>query len=98
MIPSTKPKQREFLRDLIDLIHDRKVRYDEIERQLRILRRQLHNRPQHKGRRTAPPTRKIKPQILALHRANPDLSNQEIAIMLNISSGRVSEALYGKKV
>lgn len=57
----------------------------------------MYNRTPHRGRRTAPPTRIVKKKIIDYKRANPKLSNQEIAIALKVSSGRVSEVLHGKR-
>lgn len=70
---------------------------DDANKALRKLLADLHNRKPHRGRRTAPPTRAVKQKILDYKRANPRLSNQEIAIALKVSSGRVSEVLHGKR-
>lgn len=64
---------------------------------LQELHDDLYNRRNHNGRITAPPTRYIKKKILSLAARHPDMSYQEIAIMLNTSIGRVSEAMHGKR-
>lgn len=42
--------------------------------------------------------RRIAVDIRALHKARPDLSEQEIAVRIGVNSGRVSEALIGKRI
>lgn len=42
--------------------------------------------------------RRIAIDIRALHKMRPDLSEQEIAVQIGVNSGRVSEALIGKRV
>lgn len=42
--------------------------------------------------------RKVGSDIRALHKQRPDLSEQEIAVKIGVNSGRVSEALIGKRV
>jgi hypothetical protein len=50
---------------------------------------------------TAPKSRKMTKglaiKIRAMHFNNPDLSEQEIAVANGVNSGRVSEALIGKR-
>ena len=41
--------------------------------------------------------RRVAVDIRALHRARPDLSEQEVAVQIGVNSGRVSEALIGKR-
>jgi len=66
-------------------------------RRIRAIITHMHRRKAHKGRRTAPPTYTVKQKILNYKKTNPHLSNQEIAIALKVSSGRVSEVLHGKR-
>lgn len=42
-------------------------------------------------------TRGLKKQIVAYKLANPNLSHQEIAVALGVNTGRVSDALHGKR-
>lgn len=56
----------------------------------------LHNRsPIEPKKRSAPPTALVKRKIVRLHRLG--LSQQQVAHKLNISIGRVSETLRGKR-
>lgn len=72
--------------DIVAVAHD----------QLNNLRADLHNRPPLQPRkRSAPPTRLVRDKIKRLHRMG--LSQQRIAHRLNISVGRVSETLRGKR-
>lgn len=41
--------------------------------------------------------RKLAAQIRAHKLANPDLSEQEVAVALGVNAGRVSEAMIGKR-
>jgi len=42
-------------------------------------------------------TPSVKDEILRLKRANPDMSEQRIATLVNTNAGRVSETLSGKR-
>jgi hypothetical protein len=48
-------------------------------------------------RTSVPMTEKLKNQIRAMKRENPDLPHTRIAEHFNINPGRVSEALKGKR-
>lgn len=95
MLPTTKAKQRGFLDTLI--ANANSMTRTSIVRQLRVLRKQLHNRTAKRGRTTAPPTRSQRRNVLVLASVRPDMSMQEIAQKLRISIGRVSEILRGKR-
>jgi|SRR6478735_11525436 len=45
--------------------------------------------------KSVPVTPQVKAQIMSLHTTNPDLSLQEIADMVGVNMGRVSETLSG---
>jgi hypothetical protein len=96
MVPTTKRKQREFLDELIGDMEAVRVDWLAVLRRLRLLRSELHNRPQHRGRRSAPPTDMVRHVIQHLHETT-EMSQQEIAIALDVSNGRVSEILRGKR-
>lgn len=97
MIPTTKPKQRLFVADLIRQVEDMRDALREMHKALTLLHNHLHNRTPTPGRRSAPRRRNLRALILATKRANPRMNNQEIGHMLQISSGRVSEAFRGKR-
>lgn len=88
-LPTTKAKQRDLLDVLIPTLAV-------VLRQLRRLREQLHNRSGKRGRRSAPPTARIRRAVQRLRRTT-NMSNQEIAQHLRISSGRVTEITRGAR-
>ena len=55
-------------------------------------------RPQHRGTiKSDPMSPKKKSQIRYLRQAHPDWSQQQIAVAANVTAGRVSETLFGKR-
>jgi len=99
IIPTTKLKQRAFLDALIDVVAKKQVTRAVLLRHLRLLRSQLRNRPQAKGRVTAALRKspQLPIRIRRLKALHPEYSMQEIAQHLKISIGRVSEVLRGKR-
>jgi hypothetical protein len=99
MIPTTKPKQRDFLETLIYAIENGKITKPEIAKQLRVLLGQMRNRnPVKRGDPIAQTvTPAVKQQIVAMYRRDPSITNQAIADALNLNGGRVSEVLAGKR-
>lgn len=71
----------------------------EVAERLRELEKELHRRK--RSVRTPPKSKHVTPrtqaQIRAFKKANPDMSHQEIAVAMGVNSGRVSEALIGKR-
>lgn len=98
ILPTTKPKQRQFIDTLIDQINHGLSRSD-ILKYLRVLRSQMRNRkPVKKGAPVAQTvTPAIRRQVVAMWRRNPRITNQRIADRLNLNGGRVSEILAGKR-
>ena len=90
MIPTTKAKQRVVLDELI-------AESASILRRLRVLRAQLHNRAAKRGRRSSPPTRRVVVRVFRLWAQRPRPSMQQIAMRCNVSVGRVSEIVRGKR-
>lgn len=70
-----------------------------IVEQLEELRLEMHNRPrQMRGRVTSNRTTpKVKAQILKIHAVDPNLPQHEIARIVNVQPGRVSEIIAGKR-
>lgn len=95
--PTTKAKQRTFVDTLIAAVADQGLSDRQLLRQLRVLRKQLRNRPAQRGRISAPASHTQRLRILQLKRRQPGLSMQEISHILRISIGRVSETLRGKR-
>lgn len=57
---------------------------------------QMYRRSSTRTRtKSVPVTPQVKAQIMSLHTTNPDLSLQEIADMVGVNMGRVSETLSG---
>jgi DNA-binding NarL/FixJ family response regulator len=85
----TKAQHRGLLQQIIDS-------QEKAIAALQQLLADLHNRsPIEPKKRTAPPTRLVRQKIFRLHRLG--LSQQQVAHKLNISIGRVSETLRGKR-
>ena len=74
---------------------DHRKLLDGIIAQLKGLRADLHNRSPLRGKRSAPRTSLVRKNIVKLYRGG--LSQQQVAHRLNISIGRVSETLRGKR-
>lgn len=58
----------------------------------------IRRRPRKKAEnKSTPMTIKLRADIRRYCKANPDLSQQEVATHFGVNAGRVSEALRGKK-
>ena len=77
----TKADHRKVLSGIID--------------QLQNLLADMHNRTPIRGKRSAPRTSLVRKNIVRLYKTG--LSQQQVAHHLNISIGRVSETLRGKR-
>lgn len=102
--PTTKPKQRDHVDLVIKVLRMalRDARWDLVEEAivgLQVLRPQMHNRsPVRRPRISGTPmTPAMRREIRDLYRADPGRSEQDIAVSKNISIGRVSETIRGKR-
>jgi len=103
-VPSTKAKQRALL-DTVIFLQAQAIEAGDWPTMikttdaLRRLRAQLHNRKPTNSPRPAGHsfTPDLKREVLNQHLADPDRAWQSIAQDVNISIGRVSELLRGKR-
>jgi hypothetical protein len=70
-----------------------------IVERLEELRMEMHNRkPRMRGKVTSVTvTHKVRRHILAIHASDPSLPQHEIARIVNVMPGRVSEVIAGKR-
>jgi len=68
--------------------------------ELNMLAGEIARRPsgQRPPATSTPITEEVREQIRAMKAANPNISQMEIGRRLNVNSGRVSEALKGKRL
>jgi hypothetical protein len=102
MIPSTKPKQRWFVDQLIVYLqYSPAPNIGKVIQALQALRSELRNRPPiARGQVTAAPVNSfMKAWVLNLHQANPYWNYEQIAQMTGLDNiGRISEILAGKRI
>ncbi len=83
--------------ELLEIAEFLVVHFPHHAKRLRQLVEEMKRRPAHRGRRTARPVHEVEEEIRTLHADHPEMSGQEIAHELGISSGRPSEVLHGKR-
>lgn len=84
------------MRKILDiLIRDTYILVERLEE----LRMEMHNRPRkmHGKITSVAVTHKVRRHILAIHHADPSLPQHEIARIVNVMPGRVSEVIAGKR-
>lgn len=85
---------------LLEIAEDLKQRgdYKTARRIRKVVEEKMHRKPWVTRSRShhRPMTAKIARQVRSMHRRNPDLSQQQLAIHFNVGLGRISEALNGK--
>lgn len=86
------PEVREELRNLSTILAD-------VSRRMEVLACEISRRPMIKRAEShsARMTRELEAQIRAYALAHPELSQQVIGMIFNVHSGRVSEAVRGKR-
>ena len=77
-----------FPRPMLDICSDLRACVLDLSRRPRFTRAPTVSRPV---------TPAIKAQMRDLHERNPDMTYQQIAVVLGIDKGRVSEVLAGKR-
>ena len=87
------PRAREILTEALEYKMDSEVR-TRIEAAMQEMYRVYENgKAPHQSRKMTPSLAK---QVIALRNANPQMTQQDIAVYFKINAGRVSEALSGK--